>query len=202
MPCVCTAWSRTPDVGKKPPPGPEDDRRLWKLVTSTVVTRAPEKPEKMRSKAQIRPSRKAVTAIPADPPTRLVSIAPLRVDPQELKPAPTRVFKSAADRIEPNRKRRIVKEHDPIGARLDMHGLDQDQARETLEGFIRRAYDDGHRAVLVITGKGKIGHGVLKQRTPEWLAGPAVREMIAGVSTADQRHGGDGALYVALKRKA
>ena len=34
------------------------------------------------------------------------------------------------------------------------------------------------------------------------LAGPAVREMIAGVSTADQRHGGDGALYVALKRKA
>ena len=44
-----------------------------------------------------------------------------------------------------------------------------------------------------ITGKGKVGHGVLKQRTPEWLAGPAVREMIAGVSTADQRHGGDGA---------
>ena len=188
-------------MARKPPPGPEDDRRLWKLVASTVTPRAPDKPEKMRSKARIRPSKKAETAIPLDPPTRLVSIAPLRVDPEELKPAPSKVPKGPADRIEPNRKRRIVKEHDPIGARLDMHGLDQDQARATLEGFIRRAYEDGHRAVLVITGKGKVGHGVLKQRTPEWLAGPAVREMIAGVSTADQRHGGDGALYVALKRK-
>lgn len=188
-------------MGKKPPPGPDDDRRLWKLVASTVVPRAPEKPEKMRSKARIRPSMKASAAIPLDPPTRLASIAPLRVDPEELKRAPAKVLKGPADRIEPNRKRRIVKEHDPIGARLDMHGLDQDQARATLEGFIRRAYEDGHRAVLVITGKGKIGQGVLKQRAPEWLAGPAVREMIAGVSQADQRHGGDGALYVALKRK-
>jgi len=56
--------------------------------------------------------------------------------------------------------------------------------------------------VLIITGKGKIGHGVLKKHTPEWLASPALREMIAGVSQADQRHGGEGALYVALKRRA
>lgn len=192
-------------MARKPPPpqartGPEDDRRLWKLVASTVVPRAPDKPEKMRSKARIRPV-KTATALPLEQPTRLASIAPLRVDPEELKPAPAKTLKYAPDRIEPNRKRRIVKEHDPIGARLDMHGLDQDQARATLEGFIRRAYEDGHRAVLVITGKGKIGQGVLRQRTPEWLAGPAVREMIAGVSTADQRHGGEGALYVALKRK-
>jgi len=82
-----------------------------------------------------------------------------------------------------------------------MHGFDQEQARPALEGFIRRAYADGHRAVLIITGKGKIGHGVLKKRTPEWLASPALREMIAGVSQADQRHGGEGALYVALKRR-
>lgn len=187
-------------MARKPPPGPEDDKRLWRLVASTVTPRAPEKPEKMRNKARIRPV-KTATAIPLEPPTRLVSIAPLRVDPEALKPAPAKVPKGPADRIEPNRKRRIVKEHDPIGARLDMHGLDQDQARATLEAFIRRAYDDGHRAVLVITGKGKVGHGVLKQRTPEWLAEPAVREMIAGVSAADQRHGGEGALYVALKRK-
>ncbi|RRN62567.1 Smr/MutS family protein [Caulobacter sp. 602-1] len=185
---------------RKPPPGPEDDKRLWKLVASTVTPRAPGKPEKMRSKARIRPV-KSDTAIPVEQPTHLASIAPLRVSPEELKPAPAKVLKGPVHHIEPNRKRRIVKEHDPIGARLDMHGLDQDRARATLEGFIRRAYDDGHRAVLVITGKGRVGHGVLKQRTPEWLAGPALREMIAGVSTADQRHGGDGALYVALKRK-
>lgn len=191
-------------MARKPPPGPEpgpeDDRRLWKLVASTVTPRVAEKPEKMRSKARIRPV-KTSTALPLDPPTHLASIAPLRVSPEELKPATPKVPKGPAEGIEPNRKRRIVKAHDPIGARLDMHGLDQDQARATLEAFIRRAYDDGHRAVLVITGKGKIGHGVLKQRTPEWLAGSGMREMIAGISTADQRHGGEGALYVALKRK-
>uniref|UniRef100_UPI0025EA420D Smr/MutS family protein n=1 Tax=uncultured Caulobacter sp. TaxID=158749 RepID=UPI0025EA420D len=160
------------------------------------------KPEKMRSKARIRPSLKADTALPAEPPTRLASIAPLRLHPEDLQAPAPKPPKGPAGHIEPNRKLRIVKERDPIGARLDMHGLDQDQARATLEGFIRRAYDDGHRAVLIITGKGKVGQGVLRQRTPEWLAGPAVREMIAGVSTADQRHGGEGALYVALKRKA
>ena len=188
-------------MAKKPPPGPDDDKRLWRLVASTVTPRAPVKPEKMRSKARIRPSLKSDTALPAEPPTRLASIAPLRVRPEDLKPVPVKSPKTPPGRIEPNRKLRIVKEREQIGARLDMHGLDQDQARATLEGFIRRAYEDGHRAVLVITGKGRVGQGVLKQRTPEWLAGPAVREMVAGVSTADQRHGGEGALYVALKRK-
>ncbi|KSB90879.1 DNA mismatch repair protein MutS [Caulobacter vibrioides] len=184
---------------------PEDDgQRLWRLVASTVTGRAPEKALKMRDKARIRTGKADLLAHAADvePPTHLASVAPLRIDPAEIKalkpkPAP----KPPPDRIEPNRHRRIAKAHDPIGARLDMHGLDQDQARATLERFIRRAFDDGHRAVLVITGKGKVGHGVLRQRTPEWLADPALREMIAGVSTADQRHGGEGALYVALKRK-
>lgn len=188
-------------MSKKPPPGLEDDRRLWRLVASTVIPRAPAKPEKMRSKARIRPSLKTDTALPAGPPTRLASIAPLRLSPEDLKPAAAKLPKTPPGHIEPNRKLRIVKERDPIGARLDMHGLDQDQARATLEAFIRRAYGQGHRAVLVITGKGKVGHGVLKQRTPEWLADPSLREMIAGVSTADRRHGGEGALYVALKRK-
>lgn len=189
-------------MARKPPTGPDDDKRLWRLVASTVTPRAPAKPEKMRSKARIRPSLKADTALPAEPPTRLVSIAPLRLRPEDLAPAALKPPKGPVGHIEPNRKLRIVKAREQIGARLDMHGLDQDQARATLEAFIRRAYEDGHRAVLVITGKGRVGQGVLRQRTPEWLAGPAVREMVAGVSTADQRHGGEGALYVALKRKA
>lgn len=175
------------------------------MVASTVTARAPERPEKMRVKAKPRPVAKAdlmAHVAEAALPTRLESIAPLRIDPAEIKSLKPTASKPPPSRIEPNRKRRIAKEHDPIGARLDMHGLDQDRARATLEGFIRRAFDDGHRAVLVITGKGKVGQGVLKQRTPEWLADPGLREMIAGVSAADQRHGGEGALYVALKRRA
>jgi len=103
--------------------------------------------------------------------------------------------------IEPRRKHRIAAERDPIGARLDLHGLDQDRARAILEAFLRRAWDEGQRAVLVITGKGVRGDGVLRRRTPEWLAAPHLAPIVAGVSEAHRRHGGEGALYVALKRK-
>jgi DNA-nicking Smr family endonuclease len=103
--------------------------------------------------------------------------------------------------IEPRRKHRIAKERDPIGARLDLHGLDQDRARAALEGFLRRAWDDGYRAVLVITGKGVQGDGTLRRRAPEWLAAPHLNPIVAGISEAHRRHGGERALYVALKRK-
>lgn len=103
--------------------------------------------------------------------------------------------------IEPGRKHRIAREREEIGARLDLHGLDQDRARAVLEGFLRRAWDEGYRAVLVITGKGLQGDGVLKRRTPEWLAAPHLSQIVAGIAEAHRRHGGEGALYVALKRK-
>lgn len=105
------------------------------------------------------------------------------------------------DPIEPGRKHRIAKEREPIGARLDLHGLDQDRARSVLETFLVRAWDEGYRAVLVITGKGVQGDGILRRRTPEWLAAPHLAHIVAGISEAARHHGGEGALYVALKRK-
>ena len=83
---------------------------------------------------------------------------------------------------------------------IDLHGYDQDRGRAALTAFILRAHADGERAVLVITGKGTMGDGVLRRRTPEWLSEPPLRPLIAGLSEAHRRHGGEGALYVALKR--
>jgi DNA-nicking Smr family endonuclease len=103
--------------------------------------------------------------------------------------------------IEPGRKRRLARERDPIDLRLDLHGLDQDRARAVLTDFLLRAQAEGVRAVLVITGKGSRGDGVLRRRTPEWLSDPPLRAVVAGVSEAHRRHGGEGALYVALKRR-
>jgi DNA-nicking Smr family endonuclease len=104
--------------------------------------------------------------------------------------------------IEPGRKRRLARERDPLTFRLDLHGLNQDRARAALTGFLLRAQAEGERAVLVITGKGYQGEGVLRRFAPEWLADPALRGVVAGVSEAHRRHGGEGALYVALKRRA
>jgi DNA-nicking Smr family endonuclease len=103
--------------------------------------------------------------------------------------------------IEPGRMRRIAREREGMGPRLDLHGLNQDEARARLNAFLARAHADGWRAVMVITGKGMRGNGVLRRYTPEWLAAPDLRHIVAGVAEAHRRHGGEGALYVALKRK-
>jgi DNA-nicking Smr family endonuclease len=115
--------------------------------------------------------------------------------------APRLRAREAVEDIEPRRKHRIARERDPIGARLDLHGLDQHRAKAVLEGFLRRAWDEGYRAVLVITGKGVQGDGILRRRAPEWLAAPQLSSIVAGISEAHRKHGGEGALYVALKRK-
>lgn len=106
------------------------------------------------------------------------------------------------DPIEPRRLRRLTREREELGPRLDLHGMSQDRAHAVLEAFLRRAQDDGWRSVLVITGKGLSGDGVLRRRAPDWLAEPAIRALVAGVSEAHRRHGGKGALYVTLKRRA
>lgn len=86
-----------------------------------------------------------------------------------------------------------------IGGRIDLHGMTQDQARSSLAAFVLAAFERGARGVLVITGKGALGDGVLRRRAPEWLAEPSLRPLVAGISEAHRRHGGAGALYVALK---
>ena len=177
-----------------------DEVRIWTVVASTVRPAAgrtlPKPPE-----AELEPplaKAKAGKAPPGPFVKRKVAAAPAAPP----KPAPAKPkTPPAPEAIEPLRKRRIARERDPIEARLDLHGLDQDRARLVLHGFLQRAHDQGFRAVLVITGKGMLGDGVLRRRTPEWLAEPQVRPLIAGFSPAERQHGGEGALYIALKRR-
>lgn len=146
-------------------------------------------------------------------PVALVQTAPSPAPPAKAKttkaakgphPNPPRVTTPptpSSQVIEPGRMRRIAREREDMGPRLDLHGLTQDEARARLVAFLARAHADGWRAVMVITGKGTRGDGVLRRYTPEWLAAPDLRHIVAGVAEAHRRHGGEGALYVALKRK-
>lgn len=97
------------------------------------------------------------------------------------------------------------------GARIDLHGLTEDRAHRALLSFLQRAQKDGVKLVLVITGKGnsKDGdgaawtirrHGVLKEMAPRWLNEKAFAPLIAGSGPAHRNHGGDGALYVYLRK--
>ena len=101
--------------------------------------------------------------------------------------------------IEPARLRRMAR--GLLGDRIDLHGLNQDQARAELIDFLVDCARRGVRGALIITGKGTLGDGVLRRRVPDWLTEAPLRPLVAGISEAHRRHGGAGALYVALKRR-
>jgi DNA-nicking Smr family endonuclease len=122
------------------------------------------------------------------------------IEPSPTPPRPDAPA-GAPKTLEPRRARRLARERDAVGGRLDLHGLAQDEARAVLMRFLTGAQAEGSRAVMVITGRGVQGDGVLRKRAPEWLAEPALRDVVAGVAEAHRRHGGEGALYVALKRR-
>jgi DNA-nicking Smr family endonuclease len=87
-----------------------------------------------------------------------------------------------------------------IGATLDLHGHTQDSALSALSRFLHRAQNRGDRAVIVVTGVGRGGEGVLKRMFPNWLAAKEIRPIVAGYAPAHRSHGGAGAFYVFLKR--
>jgi DNA-nicking Smr family endonuclease len=108
-----------------------------------------------------------------------------------------------------------------IDARLDLHGLHQDTARARLRAFLAGCQANGHRMVLVITGKGGVrplaadlfSHrkrggegsgpsplGVLRRSVPQWLEEPEFRAIVMGYAAAGVRHGGEGALYIRLRK--
>ena len=98
-------------------------------------------------------------------------------------------------------KQRVARGRDPIDGRLDLHGLTQAEAHDALLHFLHTAQTRGARLVMVITGKGRSGQGgVLKRQVPLWLALPQFRAMVVGYEEAHQRHGGEGALYLRMRK--
>lgn len=89
-----------------------------------------------------------------------------------------------------------------IDGRIDLHGLTQEAAHVALNGFIARSYAMGRRCLLVVTGKGtREGTGVLRRTVPHWLNDRPLRGVILAFAHAQPRDGGEGALYVLLKRQ-
>jgi len=113
--------------------------------------------------------------------------------------------------------RRIASGREEIEARIDLHGMKQAQAHTALRSFLFGCHVRGLTTVLVITGKGSGGsfqdagdepgwlggreRGALKRNVPHWLAEPELRAIVVSHRPAGARHGGDGALYVQLRRR-
>ena len=95
--------------------------------------------------------------------------------------------------------RKIAKGRTGIDGRIDLHGMTQAEAHSRLYRFLESSYQMGRRTILVITGKGVRGEGILKQAVPRWLAEPEFRKYASGYHDAHVTHGGGGALYIRLR---
>ena len=189
--------SRPPVLDPRPSPRrrvlTEEDRELWELVAKQVNPLRKHRATKVH--AAPRPEL-AVTAHVAKP-----ALSPL---PLAVTPAP-RPSKPAIPPLAPLGKReraKLSRGRSEIEARLDLHGMTQMRAHRALTGFLHRAHHEGLTFVLVITGKGRSGgeSGVLRRQVPEWLSLPEFRAFVVGFEEAHIGHGGEGALYVRIRR--
>lgn len=170
-----------------------EDRRIWARVAGSVT---PSKPKKA---PRIIPG-----ASDPDPPAAPLSRGPVKARgtaaPYTAAPAPARA-RALPEELEPRRQRRLSRERDPIEARIDLHGYGRFQAQDALTAFLMGAQARGYRAVLVVTGQGRRGGtGVIRASVHEWLQAPALRGVVSGFAPAARKHGGDGALYVTIRR--
>jgi DNA-nicking Smr family endonuclease len=123
---------------------------------------------------------------------------------EEPPPAVKRKAPPTPEPLDPATQKKIAKGRLVIEARIDLHGMTQDEAHGLLLSFIERAAQRHLRTVLVITGKGRSprSEGALKRAVPLWLAQPGFSRLVAGHADAAPAHGGAGALYVRLRKPA
>ena len=173
----------------------EEERALWESVAKQV------KPLRKRHRAM---------KLPTAAPDAEVSVALKPVAPPKPQ-APTKILTAPKQEPPPlapiGRRERshLSRGRKQIDARLDLHGMTQTRAHRMLFTFLQRAHSDGLTFVLVITGKGKVGgaeseRGVLRRQVPLWLSLPEFRSMVVGFEEAHIGHGGEGALYVRVRR--
>ena len=169
----------------------DDETTLWTGVTRSI------KPLRQRPGPVAVPSEPDAGA--ARPSSRPKPAAIFQMPP--VRPAAPPTLTPLGRRF----RQRVARGSEAIEDRIDLHGLTQAQAHDALLRFLRVSQGRGARTILVITGKGGAGErsgerGVLRRQVPMWLRTPEFRGFIVGFEDAGLRHGGEGALYVRLRR--
>ncbi len=177
----------------------EDEAALWARVTGSAA------PLKQRNRVSVRPE-------PAEPP-RSLKKQPPSPSPSPMQPKPVSRPRPIAGAVTLDRQtsRQLEKGRLTVEARLDLHGLRQRDALAQLRTFLKSAQARDLRHVLVITGKGTEPaaaksfyeaeeRGMLRQAVPRWLSEPDFASLVVSFSAAPRRLGGEGALYVRLRK--
>lgn len=170
-----------------------EDRILWGRVARSVTPM----PGRAADHDEPEPEEFSVL-LDAPPPAK-----PARPRPPMPSYTPANAVAPPAHGIDRATRARLAKGRIAIEGKVDLHDLTQSEAHALLLSFLHRAYADGRRHVLVVTGKGaSLGsEGVLRRALPGWLATPQFRALVSAHEPAASRHGGSGAFYVRLRRR-
>ncbi len=170
--------------------------------------------EAMRDAKPLRRKRSAAAHPPVAAPAAQPAAPAIRDKPAGAKPRPSaalahsrpaelaRLDSASAPGLDKRSRERLRRGERAIEASLDLHGMTQEAAHAALVRFVTVSAAAGRRCVLVVTGKGTMpGSGVLKAAVPRWLNEAGLRPHLLAFVPAQPRHGGDGALYILLRRK-
>lgn len=160
-----------------------EEVRIWKKVSATV------RPLDRRGPAETKPAEDQTTS-------RLLAPQVPVSGQTQVRAGPAAAISLPADR---SQDRRVRRGRLAIAGTLDLHGHSQASALEALTRFVSGKQRDGARCVLIITGKGRDGEGVLRRNFLFWLETPGARSLISGYAQAHARRGGAGAFYLFLK---
>lgn len=177
-----------------------DEERLWRRATSDVrSTRAGPIPMQNLPDENVSNSKPSMN-MPQAPNKKDELVGPARVTvPSNIHRHDEQQRKF--DGMDRNLVRRLTAGKLPVEAVLDLHGHVQHEAQQRLEHFVTTAIARDLRVLLVITGKGRAGGGVLRQQLPLWLKMSAHKAKILAATPASLRHGGAGAFYICLRRR-
>ncbi|WP_207455764.1 Smr/MutS family protein [Azospirillum sp. SYSU D00513] len=173
----------------------EGEKRLWRLAMRDA--------EPLPGRAfEPEPSELPPPAEPEPEPVK-TSLAPAPTGRPAPRPSLPPLTPGSTANIDRRTAERFRRGDLVLDGRIDLHGMTQAQAHTALASFVLRSWNEGRRCILVITGKGSYSAqgGVLRQAVPRWLAEAPLRPMVLAVQTAQLRDGGDGALYVLIKRR-
>ncbi|MDZ4307687.1 Smr/MutS family protein [Allopontixanthobacter sp.] len=190
----------------KPPRGlSAEEAEAWARVAASVVplvrrrSGAPlPKSASLLEATETIPAQKATMRIPPPPPPQSpAKLVPVRA----LRPIGTGGLDSHWD------KRLKAGSIDPDFT-LDLHGHGLDAAHGRLENGIGQARAMGARLVLVVTGKPRPvdaadradRRGAIRSKILDWLAAGQHADAIAAIRKSHRRHGGDGAIYIVLRK--
>ncbi|HLC08294.1 MAG TPA: Smr/MutS family protein [Methyloceanibacter sp.] len=176
----------------------EEGRELWARIAETAT------PLRKRKHARVRPT-------PLKPERSHHRAPKPEVAPSLAKPKPKAPPLPHRAELDRQTSRRLGKGRLEVEAKLDLHGMRQRDAHAALRRFLKSAQDKDYRHVLVITGKGvaqeaaksfyeEEARGVLRQAVPQWLSDPEFASIVVSFSQAPRRLGGEGALYVRLRK--